>query len=127
MLRLPTLVLPDKPCDNTASSALRKGWISSIFMNLGSRSSGAGDRTIFAHHVFDDFVEHFRLHRLLYEMARAPLQSRHNVFLIAHRRPHHDAGFGMLLHDSFSRLDSFHLRHCSYHEHDVQMYAVELA
>src|SRR5579863_2971364 len=127
MVRLPTLVLPDKPCDKTASAALMKGWISSIFMDLSSRSSGASYGTIFAHHVFDDFVEHFRLHRLLHEMARAALQCRHNVFLIAHRRHHDNAGFGMLLHDPFSRLDPFHLRHGDIHEHDVRMHAVELA
>src|SRR5271169_5799057 len=127
MVRLPTLVLPDKPCDNTASAALMKGWISSIFMDLDSRSSGVGYRTIFAHHVLDDFVENFRLDRFLHEMARAALQCRHNVFLIAHRRHHHDAGFGMLLHNPFSRLDPFHLRHGDIHEHDVRMRAVELA
>src|SRR5271169_6486032 len=127
MVRLPTLVLPDKPCDNTASAALMKGWISSIFMDLDSRSSGVGYRTIFAHHVLDDFVENFRLDRFLHEMARAALQCRHNVFLIAHRRHHDDARLGMLLHNPFSRLDSFHLRHGDIHEHDVRMRAVELA
>jgi hypothetical protein len=29
---LPTLVVHDRPCDNTASAALMKGWINSIFI-----------------------------------------------------------------------------------------------
>src|ERR1700739_4880544 len=101
MVRLSTLVVDCKPCDNTASAALMKGWISSIFMDLGSRSGGVGNRSILAQHVLEDFVEHFRLHWLLHEMPCAPLQRRHDVLLVSHRRNHHDARFGMLLHNSF--------------------------
>src|SRR6478735_5477154 len=101
MVRLPTLVVPCKPCDNTASAALMKGWISSIFMDLNSRSGGVGNSSVFTQHVLDDFVEHFRLHRLLHEMASAPLQRGHDVLLVSHRGNHHDARFGMLLHDPF--------------------------
>src|SRR5207248_7560163 len=127
MVRLPTSVVPCKPCDNTASAALMKGWINSIFMELCSRSCGVGHGPVFAHHVLDDFVEHFRLDRLLHEMASAPLQRSHDVFLISNRGNHHDASFRMLLHDPFSRLDAFHLWHGDIHEHDVRVSAVELA
>src|SRR5438270_9618826 len=79
MVRLPTLVLPCRPCDNTASPALMKGWISSIFIELDSRSGRVGHGSIFAQHVLDDFVKHFRLHRLLHEVTCAPLQRRDDV------------------------------------------------
>src|SRR6476660_4479788 len=105
MVRLPTLVVPCRPCDNTASAALMKGWISSIFMDLDSCARGIGHRAVFSQYVFDDLVQNFLLYRLLHEMARAPLQCRHNVLLIAHRRHHYDAGFGMLLDDLLGRLD----------------------
>ncbi len=77
---------------------------------------------IVSQHVLDDFVEHFGLHRLLYEMARASLQCRHDVFLVADRRHHHDARVGMLAHDPLRGLDAFHLRHGDVHEHDVGMW-----
>src|SRR5438045_1391822 len=127
IVRLPTLVVPCKPCDNTASAALMKGWINSIFMNLCSRSCGVGNSSVFTQHVLDYFVEHFGLHGLLHEMPSAPLQRGHNVLLVSHRGDHHDACFGMLLHDPFGRLDPFHLRHGDIHEHDVRMGAVKLA
>src|SRR5579862_2485298 len=111
MVRLPTLVVHCRPCDNTASAALMKGWISSIFMDLRSRSCCVGDRPIFAQHVLDDFVEHFRLHWFLHEMSSAPLQRCHDVLLVSDGGNHHDASFRMLLNDSFGSLDSFHLRH----------------
>src|SRR5258708_4506052 len=126
MVRFPTLVELCKPCDNTASAALMKGWISSIFIALDSRSCGIGYSAVVAQHVLDDFVENFRLHRLLHEMTRATLQRRHNVFLVAHRRHHDDAGFRVRLHDAFGTLNPFHLRHGDIHEHDVRMSAVEL-
>src|SRR5579862_9923074 len=99
MVRLSTLVVDCKPCDNTASAALMKGWINSIFMDLGSRSCGIGYGSVFAQHVLDDFVEYFRLHRLLHEMAFSPLQRRDDVLLVSHRGDHHDACFRMLLHN----------------------------
>src|SRR5271169_4135098 len=127
MVRFPTLVVPCKPCDNTASAALMKGWISSIFIELDSRSGRVRHDAVLAQHVLDDFIQHFRLYWLLHEMARSPLQCRHDVFLVAHRRHHHDASFGMLLDNPFGSFDSFHLRHGDVHEHDVWMRAVELA
>src|SRR3954453_8510525 len=129
MVRLPTLVDPCRPCDNTASAALMKGWISSIFIELGSRSraSRVGDCAVFAEHILDDFVEHFRLYRFLHEMPCTPLQRGDNVLLVSDRGDHHDARFRMLLHYAFSRFDPFHLRHGDVHEHDVRMGAVELA
>src|SRR5579862_5990765 len=127
MVRLPTLVVPCNPCDNTASAALMKGWISSIFIGLGSRSGRSRNGPVFSQHILDDFVQHFRLHRLLHEMTRTPLQRRDDVFLIAHRGHHDDARFRMLLDDPFGSLNAFHLRHGDVHEHDVRMRAVELA
>src|SRR5471030_712575 len=109
MLRLPTEVAPCKPCDNTASAALMKGWISSIFMRLDPSAGRSRDRAIFSQHVLDDFVQHFRLDRLLHEVTRAPLQGRDNVFLVAHRRHHDDARLGVRLDDFFGRLNAFHL------------------
>src|SRR5215469_12381212 len=107
MVRFPTLVVPCRPCDNTASAALMKGWINSIFIALSSRSCGIGDRAIFAEDVLDNFVEHFRLHRLLHEMPGSALQRRHDVLLVSDGGDHHDAGFRMRLNDAFSRFDSF--------------------
>src|SRR5215831_4363498 len=127
MVRFPTLVEPCRPCDNTASAALMKGWINSIFIELSSRSCSVGYRAILAEDVLDDFIEHFRLHRLLHEMPRSPLQCRHDVLLVSDRGNHHDARFGMRLNDAFGRLDAFHLWHGDIHEHDVRMRAVELA
>src|SRR6202045_2137002 len=80
--RLHTCVVPCSPCDNTASAALMKGWISSIFMRSGSRAGGVGHGAVFTHHVLDNFVQHFRLHRLLHEMPCSPLPRRHDVFLV---------------------------------------------
>src|ERR1044071_8945204 len=111
MVRLPTLVVPCKPCDNTASAALMKGWINSIFMELGSRSGSVGNGSVFAQHVLDDLIQHFGLDRFLHEMASAPLQSGHDVFLVTDRGNHDDARFGMLLHDAFGGFDALHLRH----------------
>src|ERR1019366_7111029 len=127
MVRFPTLVVHCNPCDNTASAALMKGWISSIFIALDSRSRCVRYGTVVAQYVLDDFVQHFRLHRLLHEMTCSPLQRRDDVLLVSHRGDHHDARFQMLLNDSFSRFDSFHLRHGDVHEHNVRMRAVELA
>src|SRR3954462_11730018 len=129
MVRLPTLVDPCRPCDNTASAALMKGWISSIFIELGScsRASRVGDCAVFAEHILDDFVEHFRLYGFLHEMPCTPLQRGDNVLLVSDGGDHHDACFRMLLHYAFSRFDPFHLRHGNVHEHDVRMSAVELA
>src|ERR1700751_3647690 len=119
MMRLPTLVDPCRPCDNTASAALMKGWINSIFIELSSRSCSVGYRAIFAENVLDDFVEHFRLHRLLDEMPGSTLQRSHDVLLVSNGGDHHDARFGMGLNDAFGSLDAFHLRHGDVHEHDV--------
>src|SRR5215471_15638586 len=127
MVRFPTLVEPCRPCDNTASAALMKGWISSIFIDLRSRSRGVGYRTVVAQNVLDDFVEHFGLYRLLDKMPGAPLQRGDDVLLVSDRGDHDDARFGMLLDDAFGGLDAFHLRHGDVHEHDVGMRAVELA
>src|ERR1700728_1755906 len=127
MVRVPTLVVPCKPCDNTASAALMKGWISSILMELGSCSGRSGNGSVIAQNVLDDFIQHFRLHRLLHEMARAPLQRGDDVFLVSDRRNHHNARLRMLLDNPFGSLNSFHLRHGDIHEHDVGMGAVELA
>src|ERR1700736_4041980 len=111
MERFPTLVAPCNPCDNTASAALMKGWISSIFMELSSRSGSGHHGTVVAQDVLDDFIQNFRLDRLLHEMARAPLQRRHNVLLIPDGGDHHDARFRVLLDNPFGSLDPFHLRH----------------
>src|SRR6266567_4291027 len=127
MVRFPTLVVPCKPCDNTASAALMKGWISSIFIELDSCSGSDRHRAVIAQYVLDDFVQHFWLHWLLHKMACSPLQRRDNVFLVADRGNHDDACFRMLLHNPFGSLDAFHLRHGDVHEHDVRMRAVELA
>src|ERR1035438_1253786 len=127
MVRVPTLVVPCKPCDKTASAALMKGWISSIFMELGSCSGRTGNGSVIAQNVLDHFVQYFRLHRLLHEMARAPLQRGDDVFLVSDRRNHHNARLRMLLDNPFGSLNSFHLRHGDIHEHDVGMSAVELA
>src|SRR5579872_11472 len=127
MARFSTLVVPDRPCDNTASAALMKGWISSIFMRLDPRAGRVSDGAVFSHYVLDDFVQNFRLHRLLHEMPRPALQSRDNVFLIADGGDHHDAGVGMSLHDFLGSLDALHLRHGDIHQHDIGMRAVELA
>src|SRR6202021_1465497 len=98
MVRFPTDVVQCSPCANTASAALMKGWISSIFI-LGPRARGLCRSAILTHYILDHFVQHFRLHRLLHEMTRAALQSGHNVFLISDRGHHDNASFGMLLHD----------------------------
>ena len=37
----------------------------------GSRACGIGHGAVFAQHVLDDFVQHFRLHRLLHEVPGA--------------------------------------------------------
>src|SRR2546426_8881200 len=119
MLRLPMDMGDCSPWESTASAALMKGWISSIFMS-GSRARGVGHNAVLTHHVFDDFVQHFRFNRLLHEMARTPLQRRHDVLLVAHRGHHDDARLGMLPHNLLGGLDAFHLWHGDVHEHDVR-------
>ncbi len=57
-------------------------------------------------------------------MFRALLQSRENIFLVPHRRHHHDPRLGVLPHDALHRLDALHLRHGDVHEHDVRLAAV---
>src|SRR5215472_4747707 len=84
MVRLPTLVVPCRPCDNTASAALMNGWINSIFMDLRSRSCSVRYRPVLTEHILDDFIEHFRLDRLLHKVPSSPLQRRHDVFLVSH-------------------------------------------
>src|SRR5713226_2637182 len=118
MLRFPMDMGDSSPWDSTASAALMKGWISSIFMS-GSRARGRGHSTVLTHHVLDDFVQHFRLDRLLHEMACAPLQRGHDVLLVAHRGDHDNARLGMLPHNFLRGLDAFHLWHGDVHEHDV--------
>src|SRR5579863_603610 len=127
MMRLPTLVEPCRPCDNTASAALMKGWINSIFIELSSRSRRGCNYSVFAEHVLDDFVKDFRLDGFLHKMTSSPLQRGDDVLLVSDRGDHHDACFRMLLDDPFGCLDAFHLRHGDIHEHDVGMRAVELA
>src|SRR2546428_4123851 len=119
MLRLPMDMGDCSPWESTASAALMKGWISSIFMS-GSRARGVGHNAVLTHHVFDDFVQHFRFNRLLHEMACTPLQRRHDVLLVAHRGHHDDARLGMLPHNLLGGLDAFHLWHGDVHEHDVR-------
>src|SRR2546427_8279146 len=119
MLRLPMDMGDCSPWESTASAALMKGWISSIFMS-GSPARGVGHNAVLTHHVFDDFVQHFRFNRLLHEMARTPLQRRHDVLLVAHRGHHDDARLGMLPHNLLGGLDAFHLWHGDVHEHDVR-------
>src|SRR6267142_324045 len=111
MLRLPMAVVHCRPCARTASAELMNGWINSIFMRSGPRARHVRQNAIFAQHVLDDLVEHFRFYWFLYEMARSPLQRRHDVFLVTDRRHHHDARFRMRLHDPFRGFDAFHLRH----------------
>src|SRR5579864_330718 len=119
MLRLPMAIGDCRPCDNTASAALMNGWISSIFIS-SSRARGAGHGCIVSKHVFDDFVEHFRLDRLLHKMTRSALQGGHDVFLIPHRGNHDHASLRVLLHNFFGGLNAFHLRHGDVHEHDIR-------
>src|SRR5579863_10751678 len=107
MLRFPMDMGHCSPCASTASAALMKGWISSIFISV-SRARGAGHGAVISHHILDDFIQNFGLDRLLYEMARPSLQCRHNVLLISHRRHHDHARFGMLLHDFLGSLDPLH-------------------
>ena len=52
-------------------------------------------------------------------MTGSALQRRHDVFLVADRRYHDNAGFRMLAHDLLGRLDPFHLRHGDVHEHNI--------
>jgi hypothetical protein len=52
-------------------------------------------------------------------VARAFLQSGHDVLLVSHRGDHDDAGFGVLADDALGGLDAFHLGHGDVHEHDV--------
>src|SRR5580700_9586770 len=123
MLRFPTDVVHCSPCANTASAALMKGWINSIFIS-GSRARGLSRSSILTHDVLDHFVQNLRLDRLLYEMTRPPLQRSHNVLLIAHGGHHDNACFGMLLHDLLGRLDPLHLGHGHVHENNVGLEAL---
>src|SRR5437899_8122850 len=118
MLRLPMGMGDCSPWASTASAALIKGWISSIFMS-GSRAGGGGHRTVLTHHILDDFVQHFGFDRLLHEMTRAPLERGHDVLLVAHRGHHDDARLGMLAHNLLGGLNPLHLGHGNVHEHDV--------
>src|SRR5262249_8715220 len=72
-------------------------------------------------HVADDFVERVWLDWFLDEVPRAFLQRRENVVLVADRRNHNDARFGMLLDDALDRFDAFHLRHGDVHEDNVRL------
>src|SRR5580700_3745338 len=101
--------------------------MSSIFMRLDPCGGPGCYGAVFSENVLDDFVQHFRLHRLLHEMACPALQCGHDVFLIAHGRHHDDPGLGMRLNDFLSGFDTLHLRHGDVHEHDVGMGPVELA
>src|SRR5712692_4244290 len=118
MLRFPMDMGDCSPWDSTASAALMKGWISSIFMS-GSRARSRGHRTVLTHHVLNDFVQHLRFDRLLHEMTRAPLQCCHDVLLVAHRGHHDYARLRMLPHNFLGGLNPFHLWHGDVHEHDV--------
>src|SRR6202795_3333009 len=126
MLRLPMAVLHCNPCASTASAELMNGWINSIFMRSCPRAGRVHDRAVFTQNVLDDLVQDLGLHGLLDKVARAPLQCRHDVFLVAHRRHHDNARFRMRLHDPFGGFDAFHLRHGDIHEHDVRMRPVIL-
>src|SRR5713226_8991190 len=118
MLRLPMDMGDCSPWASTASAALMKGWISSIFM-LGSSACGRGHSTVLTHHVLDHFVQHFRFHRLLHEMACSPLQRGHDVLLVTYRGDHDNARVGMQPHNLLGGCDAFHLWHGDVHEHDV--------
>src|SRR5882672_12499704 len=119
----PTLVRQRRLCPSTASAALMKGWISSIFMRglscVGAvRNAIRSNRRhcdIVSHYVLHDFVEHIGFDWLLYEMARSALQGGDDVFLVAHRRHHDDAGVAMFLQDFFGGFNAFHLRHGDVH------------
>src|SRR5271165_4179158 len=123
MLRLPTVVGHCSPCANTASAALMKGWINSIFIS-GPRARGLSRSAILAHYILDDFVQDFGLHRLLYEMTRAPLQGGHDVLLIPDGGHHDDARFRALLHDLLGSFDPLHLGHGDIHQYDVRLQAL---
>src|SRR5438270_1118681 len=123
MLKLPMEVGDCRLSASTASAALINGWISSIRM-LGSCAGGTGHGCIFSEHVLYDFVQYFRLDRLLYKVPRAALQCCNDVVLVTDRRHHHDAGIRVRTHDALGRLNAFHLRHGDIHEHDVRISAV---
>src|SRR5271169_5559502 len=123
MLRLPTDVGHCNPCANTASAALMKGWINSIFIS-GPRARGLSRSAILAHHVLDHFVQDLRLYRLLHEVTRSTLKGCHDVLLVSDRGHHDDARFGMLLHNLLGSFDSLHLGHGDVHQHDVRCEAL---
>src|SRR5229473_5067381 len=87
--------------------------------DLCSSSDAPRRDSVVTHHVLDDLVENFRLHRFLHEVTGAALQGGHDVLLIADRRHHYDAGVRMVAHDLLRRLDAFHLRHGDIHQNDV--------
>ena len=83
---------------------------------------GSGISQDILHH----FVQNLGLHRLLNEMARAFLQGRDDVLLVANRRDHDDARIRALADNALSGLDAFHLRHGDVHQHDVGLSAAVL-
>src|ERR1700678_2497302 len=123
MLRLPTDIGHCRPCANTASAALMKGWINSIFIS-GSRARGLSRSAILTHYVLDHFVQDLRLDRLLHEMTRAPLERGHDVLLISHGGHHDNACFGVLLDNLLGSFNALHLGHGDVHEHDVGLEAL---
>src|SRR5277367_757022 len=123
MLRFPTDVGHCSPCANTASAALMKGWINSIFIS-SPRARSVSRSAILAHDVLDHFVQDFRLHRFLHEMTCAALQCRHDVLLISDGGNHDNARVGMLLHNLLGSFDPLHLGHGDVHQHDVRLEAL---
>src|ERR1700690_1540982 len=119
MLRFAMEIGHCNPCASTASAALMKGWINSIFIS-GPRARSLRRSAILTHHVLDHFVQDFRLYRLLHEMTGSALQRRHNFLLISDRGHHDNARFGMLLHNLLGSLDPLHLGHRDVHQHDVR-------
>src|SRR6267142_3846042 len=78
-----------------------------------------GHHCVVTHHVLDDLIEYFRLHRLLDKVARTLLQGGHDVFLVADGGHHDHPRIGMAANDALGGLNAFHLRHGDVHEHDV--------
>src|SRR6516165_6559299 len=83
------------------------------------------DIWIVTENVAKDFVKDFWLHGFLDKVLRAFLEGGENVFLVADRRDHDDAGVSMLAHDALDGFDAFHLRHGDVHKNDVRLDAVE--
>src|SRR5205807_8621998 len=90
----------------------------------GQRYGRTGRVRVITQDVAKNFVQYFRLDRLLHKMLRALLQRGENILLVADRRHHHDARVAVLAHDALDRFDAFHLRHGDVHEHDVRLDAV---